>query len=323
MIRVKKTFVLSDQSVNCYGFNILTAGLDLRQFMKNPIMLRNHEGEAVGVWENIRVEGEQLLAEPAFSDTCPELAQKVKEGTLRAASIGVDNAVFSLDSKYRTDKNPNGTLIKGVVYEGSIVEFPGNENALALFDNHMRLKLSSKHDFEHYIYNEDHLFTNRNQLKMTKETLTLLNLDENAKATDVHNAILKLVGDNVSLKTTNETLTDARNHEVVESAVTLGKISYGQAEHYKLLLKNEFNSTKALLESIEIPKPLKKDIKISDLIKRGNADKEEQEKKDNSKAPKNKSDWTLNDYRKFASKELKSNPNLYEELVKKENKSSI
>lgn len=38
----KKTFVLSDESVNSYGFRVLTDGIALDNFKKNPVMLWNH-----------------------------------------------------------------------------------------------------------------------------------------------------------------------------------------------------------------------------------------------------------------------------------------
>mgnify|MGYP003375424942 FL=1 len=37
-----KTFVLHDESVNTYGFRMLTSGAVLDEFIKNPVMLLNH-----------------------------------------------------------------------------------------------------------------------------------------------------------------------------------------------------------------------------------------------------------------------------------------
>lgn len=58
-----KTFVLHDESVNTYGFRMLTSGVNLDEFRKNPVMLLNHNDYSlpIGRWENIRIEGAKSL----------------------------------------------------------------------------------------------------------------------------------------------------------------------------------------------------------------------------------------------------------------------
>ena len=64
-----KTFVPHDETVNTYGFRMLTSGCDLTEFRKNPVMLLNHNDWSlpIGRWENIRIEGTQILADPVFN----------------------------------------------------------------------------------------------------------------------------------------------------------------------------------------------------------------------------------------------------------------
>ena len=90
---VTKTFVLHDESVNTYGFYMLTAGCDLEAFRRNPIMLLNHDDWAapIGKWANVRIEGDRILADAVFDMGDPraaEIARKVKEGFLSACSVG-------------------------------------------------------------------------------------------------------------------------------------------------------------------------------------------------------------------------------------------
>lgn len=321
MIKSKKTFVLSDESVNSYGFRILTEGIDLTNFLMNPIMLRNHEGEAIGYWENIRVREKKLLAEPVFSESTTEIiaiAKKVEEGTLRAASIGIEDAVFTLDSEYKLEGQELGTVINCKAFEASIVEFPSNANALALYDKKQKIKLS-RGVIQEYSY--EHLFTNNNQIKMQKETLALLNLNEDANATDVHNAIVKLLNESKGKKLELDQLTDDRNAQIVDAAFRLGKITISQTEHYKVLLKKDFNNTKRLLDSIPVPEKttITKDIKISELIKKGHTVTLDANKATKAnEVPTDRSKWTLEHYRRFAPQELKSNPALFDELLAKE-----
>ena len=73
-----KTFVLHDETINTYGFRMLTAGANLEEFRKNPVMLLNHNDYTlpIGRWENIRIEGTQILAEAHF-DMADEKAREV------------------------------------------------------------------------------------------------------------------------------------------------------------------------------------------------------------------------------------------------------
>lgn len=321
MIKPNKTFILSDESVNSHGFRVITSGIDLIDFIKNPVMLRNHEGDAIGFWENIRVEDNKLLAEPVFSesdDLAIQTAEKVADGTLKAASIGIENAVFTYDTKYNVDRAEHGAIISCKIFEASIVEFPSNSNALVLYDekrNAIKMNWRNVSD-----YASNHLFTNRNKIKMNKETLKLLHLNDDANVTDVHNAVTQLLNKLQGYESEMGQYRDARNTEVVNAAISLGKITYKQADTYKLLLERDFNNTKSLLDSIPVPESVKftKNVSITDLIKNSKKQNADDEKEDQSKPPVDKSKWSLNHYRKFAPQELRNNPNLAQQLLEKE-----
>ena len=61
-----KIFVLSDGSVNSYGFRVDMEKLNLSRFKKNPVMLYNHY-EVIGRWKGIKIEDGKLLASPVFT----------------------------------------------------------------------------------------------------------------------------------------------------------------------------------------------------------------------------------------------------------------
>lgn len=55
---MSKRVRISNESVNCYGTRVLTSGLDLSQYQRNPVLLYMHErGTVVGLVKNIKVEG--------------------------------------------------------------------------------------------------------------------------------------------------------------------------------------------------------------------------------------------------------------------------
>ena len=61
----QKRIILSDSSLNCYGYRVLTSGMSIEAFKKNPIMLYMHfrdEGlpycvdyKAIGHWVDIQL----------------------------------------------------------------------------------------------------------------------------------------------------------------------------------------------------------------------------------------------------------------------------
>lgn len=134
--KIDMDFCLSDSSVNCYGFRMLTSGCQLELF-NPPIGYLMHDRQK-GVacrWEDLRIEGDRILGKPVINTIdFPTLAEKIEDGFYNAASIGHiipddmdDSPEMMLPGQYRP------TLTKWSFGECSIVDIPGNSNALALF----------------------------------------------------------------------------------------------------------------------------------------------------------------------------------------------
>src|SRR3712207_4158923 len=98
----KKRIILSDSRLNRYGYRVLTSGMNIEAFKRNPVMLYMHfrdEGspiwgnyKAIGHWEDIQIEGDVLSAIPVFDkvdDLSKEVAAKYEAGTYNAASVGI------------------------------------------------------------------------------------------------------------------------------------------------------------------------------------------------------------------------------------------
>lgn len=132
------TFLVSDESVNSYGFKVLTNGIDTKRFETNPIMLYMHERpNIIGKWENVRKENAQLFADAVFDvedPTAKEIAGKVERGFLKCASVGIGKA----DLK-------DGIVSSCELFEISIVDIGSNSNALRLYtdtEETIQLKLN-------------------------------------------------------------------------------------------------------------------------------------------------------------------------------------
>lgn len=133
----RKDFVMSNQSLNCYGFWTLTAGIDLTDFFKNPVGYYNHESEELPPlkWENIRIEGENLVGTAVFDEKdefSMKLWQKVESGFINGASIGFRVLEVSEDPNLLKQGQRNATVTKCKLVECSVVNNPANSEALAI-----------------------------------------------------------------------------------------------------------------------------------------------------------------------------------------------
>lgn len=138
MIKINREFCLTDNSVNCYGYRLLTEGIEIDKY-KPPIGFLMHDrdkGVAVS-WSDFHVVGDALYATPTINDTLfPDLAKMVEEGFINAASVG---GIVALDlSDDPADKLPGQdgpTVKRWYPREISLVDIPGNPNALGqLYD---------------------------------------------------------------------------------------------------------------------------------------------------------------------------------------------
>jgi len=156
------TFVVSDESVNKYGYRVLTEGIDLSEFEKNPVMLFNHHRSddytgktdllPVGRWDNIRKDDKNRLLMDAVIDTSDDLGKKmiskIQQGMLNAASIGIGVIELSNDPDLILADQTRPTIKRSVLQEVSIVDIPANKNAMRLNFAGTFLNLSLSEDME-------------------------------------------------------------------------------------------------------------------------------------------------------------------------------
>ena len=156
-----KTFVVSDESVNSYGFRVLTAGIKTDNFKRNPIMLFNHDSMSwgadvyngpIGRWENLNVSGDQLLADAIFDTADPKgliISNKVQNNFLRATSIGFKILKTSEAPEDMVPGQTRPTVTECELVEISVVDMPANSNALALYDaDNKKIDLKDESDFQ-------------------------------------------------------------------------------------------------------------------------------------------------------------------------------
>ena len=158
--KLDKRFVLTDDSLNSYGFRALTSGARLDRFKNNPVMLWMHfrdegcqywgESKPIGHWEDIEVEEDRITAVPYFDladDLSKLICAKVEEGTINATSIGLQTIATTKDEKYLLPGQTRETITEWELIEASFVDIPANANAVRLYGpSDSTLNLSLKND---------------------------------------------------------------------------------------------------------------------------------------------------------------------------------
>lgn len=60
---------ISNESLNSYGTRVLTAGMNIEQYNRNPVLLYMHErGQVIGLVKDLKVEGEEVTGELVFDE---------------------------------------------------------------------------------------------------------------------------------------------------------------------------------------------------------------------------------------------------------------
>jgi hypothetical protein len=260
-----KTFILHDESVNSHGYWMSTAGCDISQFEKNPIMLWNHNNawgdtrEArlpIGHWENVRIKGRQILADPVFDldEFSQMIAKKVEANTLRMASVGAMPVETSEDARYIKPGQRYATVLKWKLKEASIVNIGANDNALvALYDDAGAiLNLSDENTSPLKPLN-----IKKNMNKEFIEVKQLLQLSEDADESKIALAVKKLIDDKAELqdKSDKRELADKEGKKnqfaaEVEKAVKDGRINAAGKDHLVKLYDSNPEDAEKFLTSI-------------------------------------------------------------------------
>jgi len=259
---MKKSFVLHDETVNTYGFRMLTSGVDLTEFRKNPVMLLMHGDWSlpIGRWENIRIEDGKILGDPVFDMMDPQgadVAGKVERDFIRMASIGAwPPEEVSDDPLLKLPGQTLPTVTKWKVREASIVTIGGNHNALAFYDAEGNtidltdagtvIKLVDTNNFQNMPFKK------------------ILQLADSATQEEQVAAMRLILSDRDRLKTENVTLTGridelntsakakqkAESVELVDAAVKDGRLNASAKEGMLKLFDLDFAASKIALEAI-------------------------------------------------------------------------
>ncbi len=228
---------LTNDTLNSYGYRVLTSGVDVSQYERNPLLLYMHErGKVIGYMKDIRVEDGEITGEPCF-DEATELSRQCKKqwefGSLRMVSIGFDVLETSKEAEHLVEGQTRPTVTKSRIYEVSVVDIGANDDAIVLRKDGTQITLGDGSDCPLPLLNNN---SNNNQPQMELKQIALtLGLPETADEATVNAKLaeLKSSKDEVEkMRKENDDLKLAQITAAVDAAVAAKKINADQKDHF-------------------------------------------------------------------------------------------
>ena len=137
--KIDKEFCITDNSVNCYGYRLLTEGFLLNKFNPSIGYFMHDRDKGVAVrWSDFRIDGDKVYAKPIVNTVAfPDLANQIENGFYQAASVGHIIALeWTDDASMKLEGQTGITVTKWFCRECSIVDIPGNYSAFSeLYDS--------------------------------------------------------------------------------------------------------------------------------------------------------------------------------------------
>lgn len=240
-------------------------------------MLLNHNDWdlPIGRWENIRIDGTQILADAIFDEEDERAAAimgKVERGFLKAASIGAWPGETSVDPSLMMSGQTYPTFTTWKAREASICTIGSNHNALALYDKENKLiDLSDKAQLIKLFDTSGGIdVSHKNNTQMTILT-GLLKLSDNASEQAIADEVRKIIQmrdqlqtENGTLKTGNQALqskVDAFEQKekderkataisLIDAAIKESRLDAKGKDAWLAMFDSNFEQAKAQLEAI-------------------------------------------------------------------------
>lgn len=282
------TFVISEESINSYGFRVLSDGIDTTFFLKNPIAFWVHsrpsgwdkqrEPLPIGRWENLRREGSKWLADLVFDEDdefAMQLRGKVDKGIINMASAGLRVIATSEDPSVLLKGQTRPTVVQSFLLEISLVDIGSNRNALRLQDEFGTDINLSDRDGNHLLPLLSDIQHLNNDMELQEQIIQVLKLSDKATPAEILLACQTAAANSLKLADLQgqvTTLTTAKSElevklkgfedaekaaeetkrvELVDGAIASKKITAAQKETYLKFAEADFEGTKTILDGMK------------------------------------------------------------------------
>lgn len=232
---------LTNDSLNSYGTRVLTDGLDIEQYNRNPVLLWMHQrGQVIGTLTDIQKEHGEITAQLNF-DEASELSQRCKKqwefGSLRMVSVGIDILAWSDDPNLAVEGQTMATITKSKLTEVSVVDIGANDDAIRLNYQGQQLNLSAGGACPlPSLYNQSNQPQSTYPTEMDTKVLALkLGLPEGADETAIYAKIDEIKATSAEVETLRaekEAVIQREVEALVDGAVAEKKIELKMRDHF-------------------------------------------------------------------------------------------
>lgn len=234
---MSKRVRISNDSLNSYGTRVLTSGMDVAQYCRNPVLLYQHErGTVIGYVKDLKVEDNEVTGELMF-DEASELSKRCKKqyefGSLRMVSAGIDILEMSEEKELLVQGQTSPIITKSKLFEVSLVDIGANDDAIVLQKDGRRITLGKDGECPLPVLN---INKPNQQKEMEQKKLALqLGLPETADESAIEAAIEQLKtskAENETLRKDKDTLTLASITAAVDTAIGEKRIGADKKEQF-------------------------------------------------------------------------------------------
>lgn len=226
---------ISNCSINSYGTRVLTSGMDVEQYQRNPVLLYMHErGQVIGYVKDLKVEGEDVTGELLF-DEATELSKRCKKqwefGSLKMVSVGIDIVEMSEEKSMLVQGQTRPTIVKSKLFEVSLVDIGSNDDAIVMKKDGRQIELGKDGVCAIPLLNN-----NQNINQMDQKVIALqLGLPDTATEDEIKAKMEELKASKAqvtALEKEKETLTLAAITQAVETAITEKRIGADRKDQF-------------------------------------------------------------------------------------------
>ena len=234
-----KRICITSERLNSYQTRVLTSGMDIAQYEKNPVLLYMHErGQVIGFMKDLKVEENgTITGEPVF-DEATELSRQCKAqyefGSLRMASVGIDVLELSEDPSLLVPGQTRPTVTKSKLFEVSMVDIGANDDAIRLHKDGTLIELGKDGECALPLMNNKNNQNKIHKMEM-KDFALMLGMQETATESEIRERVALLQKASEKVKTMQqekEALTLTAITTAVETAISEKRIGAEKKEQF-------------------------------------------------------------------------------------------
>lgn len=266
---MSKRVRITNDSLNSYGSRVLTAGMSVEQYCRNPVLLYMHQrGNVIGFVKDLKIENGEVTGELVF-DEATELSKRCKKqfefGSLRMVSAGIDILEWSDQPEHLVQGQTSPTITKSKLYEVSLVDVGSNDDAIVLMKDGKQITLGKDGDCPLPLINNNQKNKKEMELKILALQLGLPETATEGEVTQKLNELKLAKEENDTLKNANEQLTLAHITGLVDKAISEKRLGEDKkAQFIELGKKVGSEELKNVLEAMQ------PQVKLSAVLKTTN-----------------------------------------------------